>query len=205
MFGFVMLPQVIKSTLLSLLVITTFALSNVVSAEQALFTEQVCLLSIKLDTKPTNKNQMLNFDDNIHMQLTNSVAIKERKSARIASNITCQQLTGASYTGSDEEWVKFFDSAFQGMLKANFKDIQFTLVGEADKIFKPDFVNDYMVKEYFFNADAGGNKQIIKNLALLDKANNSVYTFSVSGNEIVEAEIIEEFNRLVASIKKVAE
>jgi len=204
MFGVVMLTQAIKSTLLSLLFIAVFALSNVASAVPASFTEQICLLNLELDTKPTNKSQTLNFDDNIHMQLTNTVAIKEMKSARIASNITCQQLTGASYTGSDAEWAKFFDSAFQGMLKANFKDIQFTLVGEEDKSFHSTFANDFVVKEYIFTADAGGNKQIIKNLALLDKANNSVYTFSVSGNEIVEAEISEEFTRLVASIKKAA-
>jgi len=202
MFGVVMLTQVLKSALLSLLFIASFALPNVVSAEPTAFTEQVCLLNLDLDTKPKNKSQMLNFGDNIHMQLTNTVAIKERKSARIASNITCQQLIGASYTGSDEEWANFFDSAFQGMLKANFKDIQFTLVGEEDKSFHSTFTHDFIVKEYIFTADAGGNKQIIKNLALLDKANNSVYTFSVSGNKIVEAEISEEFTRLVASIKK---
>ena len=70
------------------------------------------------------------------------------------------------------------------------------------KVFTRHLLNDFVVKEYIFTADADGNKQIIKNLALLDKANNSVYTFSVSGNEIVEAEISEEFTRLVASIKK---
>ncbi len=204
MLGVVMLPQVIKSTLLSVLFIATFALSNIVSAEQAAFTEQVCLLSMELDTKPKNKSQTLNFDDNIKMQLTNTVATKSHKSAIIASNITCQQLTGASYTGSNEEWAKFFDSAFQGMLKANFTDIQFTLVGEEDKSFHSAIANDFIVKEYIFTADAGGNKQIIKNLALLDKANNSVYTFSVSGNDMVEAEISQEFSRLVASIKKAA-
>ena len=52
-----MLTQVIKSTLLSLIFIASFALSNVVSAEPAAFTEQVCLLSLELDTKPKNKSQ----------------------------------------------------------------------------------------------------------------------------------------------------
>jgi hypothetical protein len=136
------------------------------------------------------------------MQLSNTVAIKEIKSARIASNITCQQLTGASYTGSNEEWAKFFDSAFQGLHKAKFKNIQFTLAGEDDKVFDTILANDYAVKEYVLTGDADGNKQVFKNLALLDKANNTVYTFSVSGNIAVEAEIIEEFNRLVGSIKK---
>ena len=56
---------------------------------------------------------------------------------------------------------------------------------------------DYM--EYIFTGDIGGNKQVIHNLAVLDKANNQVITLSVSGNEKVTQEIKDEYHRLVSS------
>ena len=169
--------------------------------------ERVCKLQIDFETKPRTKKQAINLSSTMQMAITNKVAINKSLKASVATNVTCQQLMGASYTGSEAEWAKFFDSALSGLVKSGFKELAFTLVGENDQVFNTNLttstnsIQPLIAKEYTFMGDIGGNKQVIRNLALLDKEYNILYTLSVSGNERVTTEIGQEFSRLVTSIR----
>lgn len=184
-----------------LTLILSSTLSTNVNASTALFNESVCALSVQLEHKPQTKQQTIQLSKTVQMKLSNAVAINNSMAARIATNVSCQQLFGASYSGSSAEWAKFFDSAIAGLVNAKYENIQFTLVGDEDKIFTSELAKRYMAKEYLFTADISGNKQVIKNLALLDKSNNTLYTFSVSGNKMLDSNVRLEFERLLKSIK----
>mgnify|MGYP000167293279 CR=1 FL=1 len=196
-----MLIKLVKFNLFCLLLVAGELIGNNASAQEPIFNEQLCLLNVELISEPTNKTQRIDLNKEVAMVLTNAVAVNKNLGIHIASNTTCQQMLGASYTGSKAEWANFFDSALTGLLKAGFKELQLTLVGENDKIFNSPLTKTLIAKEYVFTGEIGDNKQIIKNLALLDKTNNTIYTFSVSGNVASKEGIIKEYKRLLVSIK----
>lgn len=183
------------------LVLILVSAQNVFATEKV-FNEQVCSMFVAFDKKPQIKQQTVNVNANIQLKLSNVVSVNSDLAARIATNVSCQTLTGASYTGSKEEWLGFFDSAIKGLRKANYKELEFTLVGSEDKVYNDEKAQGYISKEYTYIGTIDDNKQIIKNLALLDKSANTLYTFSVSGNVMVKDEVTKEFFRLVASIKQ---
>ena len=156
-----------------------------------------CQFDIKFASKAQQKNQSIQASPTVSMDLTQFIATKVVESARIGSNVTCQHLIGHTYTGSQQEWAGFIDNGIKGLIKAGVTDINFTKVGTTDAAYKGTLDN----MEYVFTGDNGGNKQVIHNLAVLDKENNQVITLSVSGNEKVAQEIKDEYQRLVASFK----
>lgn len=195
---------------IALLSTTTVAATTPVGAKLAGATEtdthktnapetanNACKFDIKFASKPQQKNQSIQASPTVSMDLTQFVAKQTKQGAVIASNVTCQHLIGHSYTGSQQEWAGFIDSGIKGLIKAGVADIQFTKVGENDAAYKGPLDN----MEYIFTGDNGGNKQVIHNLTVLDKANNQVITLSVSGNEKVTQEIKDEYQRLVNSFK----
>jgi len=190
---------------IALLSTTTVAATTPVGAKLAGATEtgatetanNACKFDIKFASKPQQKNQSIQASPTVSMDLTQFIATKVVDSAKIASNVTCQHLIGYSYTGSQQEWAGFIDSGVKGLIKAGVTDIQFTKVGTNDAAYKGEMAN----MEYIFTGDNGGNKQVIHNLTVLDKANNQVITLSVSGNEKVTQEIKDEYQRLVNSFK----
>lgn len=156
-----------------------------------------CKFDIKFSSDPKQKQQLLNVAPNVDLKLKQFVATQSVKGANIATNVMCQQLIGQQYTGSTQEWQGFINNALRGLVNGGFKDVQFTKVGTDDAAYKGTLDN----MEYMFTGDNGGNKQVIHNLAVLDKANNQVITLSVSGNEKVTQEIKGEYQRLVNSFK----
>ena len=166
-----------------------------VSKNEHLIKSEACKFKIKFSSNPQKKVQQLNIAPNVDLNLKQFIATKQIKAANISSNVICQQLVGQYYSGSEQEWQGFIKNGIQGLLKAGFKDLQYTKVGSDDAVYMGSL--DYM--EYIFTGDIGGNKQVIHNLAVLDKANNQVITLSVSGNEKVTQEIKDEYHRLVSS------
>lgn len=156
-----------------------------------------CKFDIKFASKPQQKNQSIQASPTVSMDLTQFVAKQTKQGAVIASNVTCQHLIGHRYSGSEQEWAGFIDSGIKGLIQAGVAGIQFTKVGTNDAAYKGEMAN----MEYMFTGDNGGNKQVIHNLTVLDKANNQVITLSVSGNEKVTQEIKDEYQRLVNSFK----
>ncbi|MCQ8879463.1 hypothetical protein NQT69_15790 [Pseudoalteromonas shioyasakiensis] len=186
-----------KSTLLFLsLLCTQTAFANPdVDAKLAGADKNICQFDIKFSSEPQQKSQTVNLSPTVTMQIEQFVTTQVKDNAKIASNVMCQNLTGHAYTGSKQEWANFIDNGVKGLLNAGFKDLQFTRVGTDDATYKGDLAN----MEYIFTGDNDGNKQIIHNLAVLDKSNNQVITISVSGNEKVANEIKTEYQNLVNS------
>ena len=154
-----------------------------------------CKFDISFLTDPTVKEQTINVSKGVELKLKQYVAVRTERGANIASNVICQHLIGQQYTGSQQEWQGFIKTAVQGMMQHGFKDLKFTKVGTDDAVYKGQYPN----YEYTFTGDIGGNKQIIHNLAVLDKTNNQVITFSVSGNEKVESDIKTDYENLINS------
>lgn len=115
----------------------------------------------------------------------------------IASSILYQELVGATYTGSPEEWTKFLDSVIKGLRGNGFEKLTFTLLGENDKSYTGTSIH----KEYVFTGIRRGNEQIIYNLALFSEDRTKMYILSVGGNEFVKDDVYKEFKRLVSSFK----
>lgn len=157
----------------------------------------ICQFDIEFATKAKQKSQAIKASPTVTMKLKQFVATKSLKGAKIASNVMCQHLIGHAYTGSEQEFASFIDNGIKGLLKAGLEDLQFTRVGTNDAAYKGELAN----MEYIFTGDNSGNKQVIHNLAVLDKSNNQVITISVSGNEKVANEIKSEYQRLVNSFK----
>lgn len=156
----------------------------------------VCNIDIKFETKPAIKQQTVKVAEGIDLFMTQMLATKSSDGAKIASNLICQKMIGTSYTGTEQEWQYFLESALKGLLAAGFKDVQVTAITATDKIYKGAFGN----VEYSFVGVRAENKQHFYNLAILDKINNTVYTLSVSGNERAQAKIKNEFERMVNSL-----
>lgn len=156
---------------------------------------EACNFNIKFSSEPKEKQQTLNISDGVDLNIKQFVSVKQIKAANIASNVTCQQLVGQKYTGSQQEWQGFVKNALQGLINAGFKNLQFTRVGQDDAVYEGKLEN----MEYSFTGAIDKNKQIIHNLAVLDKSNNQVVIISVSGNERVSDEIKEEYTNLVKS------
>jgi hypothetical protein len=195
-------------TLAAIVILQPIAkVSAKVSETEIAITEQVCQLEIDFEKKPRTKKQALNLSADVQMAITNKISINKALKARIATNVSCQKLMGASYTGSEAEWAKFFDSAISGLVQSGSKGLEFTLVGDNDREFNAiatsytDLASSFIAKEYTFSGEIRGTKQVIRNLALLDKESNILYTLSVSGHDSVTTEIGQEFSRLVTSIK----
>ena len=114
---------------------------------------------------------------------------------KVASNVICQQLSGVKYSGSTEEWQGFLNNTVAELMQKGGTDLQFMIVGSDDAIYQ----SAYDHKEYIIHGTFKKVDQIIYNLAVLDKKNNTLYTLSVSGGKVVNKEIKAEFKRLVKS------
>lgn len=116
----------------------------------------------------------------------------------IAVNTTCQTLSGHQYSGSPEEWVKFFESSLSRLSKDQYKELTFTLIGEDEAVMQ----NTERSKEFILSGKKGDNKQILKNLAFLSSDMHSILTISISGNEAIEDKIANLFQNLVTYVEK---
>ncbi|WP_042150688.1 MULTISPECIES: hypothetical protein [unclassified Pseudoalteromonas] len=161
------------------------------------FSASKCEINVDFVTNAKEKQQVIPASKDVSIYIKQMLAVHSSSGVKIASNAICQKLSGASYTGSEQEWQSFISSAVNGLLKANYTDLQITMVGEDDKVYQGKLAH----KEYIFTGSVPGNKQHIYNLAVLDKSNNTVYTMSVSGNERAVREVKSEFSRLIKSFK----
>eukprot|EP00493_Phyllostaurus_siculus_P022313 UN22645 len=156
---------------IALLSTTTVAATPPVGAKLAGAKEtqqdNACKFNIKFSSDPKQKQQLLNVAPNVDLKLKQFIAMQSVKGAKIATNVMCQQLIGQQYTGSQQEWQGFINNALNGLKNAGFENLSLTRVGSNDAIYKGELDN----YEYIFAGDIGGNKQVIHNLAVLDKAN----------------------------------
>lgn len=149
------------------------------------------------DVKNADKNITLSDSASLHMK--QYLSEKEPSGYKVASNVICQKLNGIEYTGSAKEWQGFINNTISGLMKKGGENLQFTLVGSNDSHYASDYVSTFDHREYIINGVFNKHEQIIYNLAVLDKKNNTMYTLVVSGGKVVNEEIKQEFKRLVKS------
>ncbi|WP_448213057.1 hypothetical protein [Colwellia sp. MEBiC06753] len=177
----------------------TVAFEGVASTgkEEVAYITSVCDAQVQLKAKPLIKSQHIVLNDQVSIDINQWLSTSIINSRKLAVNIICQKLTGANYTGSKEEWMQFIQTAVNGFKKTKATDIQLTIVGLDERVYKESENS----QEYTITANFEGNKQIIRNVAILDKKANTVYTLSVSGEVGISTQIEQEFVRVVQSFK----
>lgn len=156
-----------------------------------------CNASVTFVTEAKSRTQLVKLAEGVSLELEQSVASQYKDGAKIASNVICQLLSGANYTGSREEWQNFIDSANKAMVQKKFENITLTMVGDDEKVYKGSLDS----KEYIYMAKTPIGTQHFYNLAVLDIDNNAMHTLSVSGDESVSDAVAKEYQRLVGSFK----
>ncbi len=159
------------------------------------YADKSCVVELSFLTTPEKKQQILPVAEGVELALVQIVASKNANGSKISSNFICQKMKGASYTGSNQEWQNFINSAMQGLATSGYQNVEFVPVVPSNKVYKTKLQSI----EYMFVATKEGNTQHIHNLALLDKTKNTVYTISVSGNEKEKMKVSEEFERLLST------
>lgn len=190
----------------SLLVQTALAESIEIKQEKSSVTithkQKLCAATFEFIKPPTIKKQTIVLNENISMEFVQALSTQDLLGVELATNAICQKLIGYSYTGSNEEWSKFIDNAVSSLKKSGGKNMQLILAGDKGGYYSNKNDSDrFSHKEYTFMGTFKGTKQSIYNLAILDKQSNTVYTVSVSGAELIEKYIKNEFKRIVTAIK----
>lgn len=155
--------------------------------------DKFCVPTLIVKSKPETKQQVVKLNEKINLHLTQIISLHSNKGARVAVNAICQYLEGAKYTGSEQEWKQYIDNGLNGLLKAGYKDIELTLATDEGTL----FTSEHASIEYSFAANKDGNKQVIYNLAVLDKNKNQLHSVSVSGNERIKSAVYQEFKRVL--------
>ncbi|WP_462164586.1 hypothetical protein [Pseudoalteromonas xiamenensis] len=158
-----------------------------------------CNFSMLLSDNAKKTHQVIDMKNGQKLIMTQwlQVETQSKANAKLATNIICQSIQGRLYTGSNEEWSQFINSAAQGLVQAQAKNIEFTLVGTDDATYQGTMDN----REYQFVASIGRYKQVIKNITLLNNSKDEVMTISVSGNEAIADNINQEYKRIVSQLK----
>lgn len=146
------------------------------------------------------KKQTIPFakDKVMHIEQWITTETVKPHSAVLATNITCQKMEGIAYTGSREEWYGLMNAIAKGFVQKQAKDIELTLVGEDDATYKGNQAH----QEYTLTADLDGNKQLVRNITWLDFDANTALTVSVSGNEVIAAQINEQYSNVIEAIRR---
>lgn len=158
---------------------------------------KLCDANFTFTTPAEMKKQRSALSSNVSVSLTQALAQQKQAGVYIVTNVICQKLTGAKYTGTEQEWAQFLGNAVTGLKHSGGKEMQLVLVTGKDRV----FMKEVSHKEYNFVGNFGKNRQIIFNLAVLNKENNTVYTISVSGARHLEKIVKNEFKRIVNSFE----
>ncbi len=157
----------------------------------------MCEAQLHFSTSPSLKEQTLKLNENMSLNIVQALAIKESAyGTKVATNVICQRLKGASYTGTEQEWAQFMQQAIGGLKRSEGKNLRLQLLGEDENYYNGLLPH----KEYKFYGEFKGIKQAIVNVAILDKTTNTVYTISVSGAEKGEIAIKEELTRVISNL-----
>ncbi|NUZ10687.1 hypothetical protein HUZ36_07840 [Pseudoalteromonas sp. McH1-7] len=160
-------------------------------------TQAACNFDVVFTTIPETKQQKVELSPDVQLLIAQRIAKQTLNGSVVATNVTCQYLKGKEYTNSESEWQAYLDNAIRGLGKSGVTELEVRIIGSEDKIYTGALAS----LEYQFEANFGGNQQIIKNLALLDMESNSLISFSVSGSQSEKEGVTDEFKRVISSFK----
>lgn len=119
--------------------------------------------------------------------------------ARMATNITCQVLTGTKYSDSEQEWQNILKENFSDLSKQGYSEVKLTpLLAE-----QGHFSGTESHREYRMDVQAKKGTQVFYSLNLLNPKKDSLYSIMVSGDNSIEKEILAEYKRIVKSFRYV--
>lgn len=188
-----------KLTFSMLAAITTFLspLAHVFASNHSEYKVTACGSEFEFVMPFESNKSNFQLGQNVTMAMHQFVGKQTAFGRVVATNLVCQALNGANYTGSEQEWEQYFYNT-QGTLKAkSATDLQLTILGSKDELYKGPLNH----REYKFKGEFAEGKQVIYNLAIVDTENNVMYTLSVSGSESVEQLVLDEYKRAVKSLR----
>ncbi|MEW6983275.1 hypothetical protein AAD001_11555 [Colwelliaceae bacterium 6471] len=159
--------------------------------------QSVCNAIVDFANEPLHNTQSVKLNENVSIELNQFLSETYFNGAKVKSNVICQKLYGSQYTGSEPEWALFIQNAIENFKRTGIESGRLVFPSDVDKVYSKNLDN----KEYAFFGNYNGTKQIFKNIAILDKRHNTVFTISVSGADRAKHKINEEFQRLVNSFK----
>ncbi len=172
-----------------------FAGDNITELKNIPEMSKVCGAEVTFIAPHEHRESNVNLSETVQINIAQYISKKTMYGAKMASNVQCQSLSGAKYTGSEQEWKSFFKSTGAALSQKGAKNLQLTITGTATKVYQGKLPN----REYKFSGDFKEGSQVILNLAVLDLKSNTMYSISVSGGYKIESYIIKEFQRIVDS------
>jgi len=172
-----------------------FAEEKLVEQEKTLNVANICGAEITFTAPYQHNESNYKVSDVIQVNIVQYLSSKGLYGAELATNVQCQSLTGAKYTGSKQEWKNYFKNTGMALTQKGAKNLQLTIAGTETKAYQGKLPN----REYKFSGDFNEGAQVIFNLAILDIKSNRMYSISVSGSYKIEKYILGEFNRIVTS------
>jgi hypothetical protein len=124
------------------------------------------------------------------------ISVQVTKGARIATNVSCQKLTKAKYTASEQEWQNILKTNFQQLAKKGFKEVTLTPL-VADNSF---FEGQEKSREYYMEASRGSGSQVFYLANILNNTDDTLYTIMISGDVSVTADVKAEYQRVLLSL-----
>ena len=138
-------------------------------------------------------------------QLTEQVSLftksylnyQSKSNARMATNITCQLLSGSQYSGTQKEWQHLIDTNIKQLADSGFSSLTFTaVIGDAKK-----YTGSLINREYIIEAVKDKRKQIFYIVNILSRQKSTVYSVMVSADNSIVNEVEAEFVRVLSTLK----
>jgi hypothetical protein len=155
-----------------------------------------CGLNVSFKKIPKISTQTTPINEQVSLFSKNYISVQIAKGARIASNVSCQKLTKAKYTASEQEWQNILKTNFQQLAEKGFKEVTLTPLVAQNAFFK----GEEQSREYVMKASHDSDTQVFYLANILNKNYDTLYTVMISGNVSVTAEIKTEFQRVLNSL-----
>jgi hypothetical protein len=175
--------------------------SNVVFAEnyqdhKPLPFNPECGVNIAFTKIPKITKLTTPINEQVSLFSKNYISVQVAKGARIASNVSCQKLTKAKYTASEQEWQNILKTNFQQLAEKGFREVTLSPLVAEDAFFK----GEEQSREYIMKAVHNNATQVFYLANILNKSQNTLYTVMISGNISVMTEVKTEYQRVIASL-----
>jgi hypothetical protein len=155
-----------------------------------------CGINITFKKTPKITKLITALNEQVSLFSKNYINVKVMKGARIATNLSCQKLTKAKYTASEQEWQNILKTNFQQLAKKGFKEVTLTPLVAKNTFFK----GQEQSREYFMEALHDSGSQVFYLANILNKTDDTLYTIMISGDASVTAGVKSEYQRVLLSL-----
>ncbi len=155
-----------------------------------------CGVNVEFKSIPKVTERSYQVADNVEMFTKGYLAYQNVKSAKMATNITCQLLSGTQYQATEQEWQSILKANFTNLSKQGYEELKLTPLEGKNKYFH----GDEQHREYRFDVSKDDFGQVFYIVNILNKQQTTLYSVMISGDSSIAAEIEVEYQRILASL-----